>query len=562
MDRPWLAAYPPGVPADIDPAIFPSLVDMIEATFQQYPTREAFVSMGRSLSYAILDEQSAQFAAYLQSLGLVKGSRVALMLPNILQYPVAFIGALRAGCIVVNVNPLYTARELSHQLIDSGAEAIVILENFAATLAKIRTDTAVKHVVVTSMGDMLGMARGLIVDLVVRRVRKLVPAWSLPGHLVWSAALAKGAEHGFTREPLGPHDIAVLQYTGGTTGVAKGAVLSHRNLVANTLQSAAWLSPALALRSDVNAPIVTAAALPLYHIFGLTVCALLSLRLGGKVVLIANPRDIAGLIKTLAAYPINSFPAVNTLYNALLNHPDFGRIDFSQLVVAIGGGMAVQESVAKRWAERTGHALVEGYGLSETSPVVSGTPVTVKAYSGTIGYPFPSTEIVIRDETGADMPPGVAGEICIRGPQLMAGYWQRPDETAKVMTADGFFRSGDIGVFDMFGQLKLVDRKKDVILVSGFNVYPNEIEEVVSSHPGVSEVAAVGVGDARRGEAVKIFVVRRDAQLTEADLLAFCRENLTPYKLPRVIEFRDELPKTNVGKILRRALRDGAVASV
>ncbi|MGI4982572.1 MAG: long-chain-fatty-acid--CoA ligase [Janthinobacterium lividum] len=553
MDRPWLHAYPPGVPTDIDLSGFTSLVDMCEQTFARFPERPAFTCMGATLDYAALDAQSARFAGWLQSRGLGRDSRVALMLPNVLQYPVALVGALRAGCIVVNVNPLYTARELSQQLIDSGAEAIVILENFAATLEKVLAGTAVRHIAVTSMGDMLG-ARGWIVDFVVRHVRKMVPAWTLPGHAGWSAALVEGGRAGYRPAARSLDDIAVLQYTGGTTGVAKGAILLHRNLLANTIQSEVWLAPALAQRA--GAQVITAAALPLYHIFALTVCGFLSMRIGGLVVLIPNPRDIPGLIKTLSAYPVHSFPAVNTLYNALMDHPDFGRLDFSRLLVAVGGGMAVQEAVARRWAERTGRVLVEGYGLSETSPIVSCTPVTATAYSGTVGLPMPSTDVSIRDESGRALPTGETGEVCIRGPQVMAGYWGRPDETDKVMTADGFLRSGDIGRFDAQGNLKLVDRKKDMILVSGFNVYPNEIEDVVASHPGVGEVAAVGVDDDKSGEAVKIFVVRRDPALTEAELRAFCRERLTAYKLPRAIEFRETLPKTNVGKILRRALRD------
>ncbi|MCY0388957.1 long-chain-fatty-acid--CoA ligase [Robbsia sp. Bb-Pol-6] len=557
MSRPWLNEYPPGVPPDIDLSGCESLVDMCEQTFARFPERAAFTCMGATLGYAALDAQSAHFAGWLQSRGLRKDSRVALMLPNVLQYPVALIGSLRAGCIVVNVNPLYTARELSQQLIDSGAETIVILENFAATLQKVLAGTAVRHVVVTSMGDMLG-GRGRIVDFVVRHVRRLVPAWTLPGHVGWSAALAAGARAGYRPAAPALDDIAVLQYTGGTTGVAKGAILLHRNLLANTIQSEAWLAPALTRRA--GAQVITAAALPLYHIFALTVCGFLSIRIGGLAVLIPNPRDIRGLIKTLSAYPVHSFPAVNTLYNALMDHPDFGRLDFSQLLVAVGGGMAVQEAVARRWAERTGRVLVEGYGLSETSPIVSCTPVTATAYSGSVGLPMPSTDVSIRDESGREVPNGETGEVCIRGPQVMAGYWQRPDETDKVMTADGFLRSGDIGRFDAHGNLKLVDRKKDLILVSGFNVYPNEIEDVVASHPGVGEVAAVGINDDKSGEAVKIFVVRRDPGLTETDLRAFCRERLTAYKLPRTIEFREALPKTNVGKILRRALREeGAI---
>jgi len=553
MEKPWLRVYPEGVPTEIDLSAYTSLNEMIEETFQRFPARRAFFCMGQTLTYAALDACSSQFAGFLQAKGLGKGSRVALMLPNVLQYPVALVGTLRAGCIAVNVNPLYTARELKQQLVDSGAETIVILENFAATLQAALEGTSVRHIVVASMGDMLGV-KGCILNAVVRHVRKMVPAWSLPNHVGWSAALRRGAQRGFDRVAVFQDDIAVLQYTGGTTGVAKGAVLLHRNLLANVLQSEAWLAPALKRRGDTQ--IITAAALPLYHIFALTVCCFLSIRKGGLAILIPNPRDIKGLIKTLSAFPVNNFPAVNTLYNALMEHPDFCRLDFSHLVVAVGGGMAVQESVARRWFERTGSALVEGYGLSETSPIATSTPVTATAFTGSVGLPMPSTDIAIRDEAGADMPLGTAGEVCIRGPQVMAGYWQRPDETAKVMTEDGFLRSGDIGLFTPEGNLKLVDRKKDMILVSGFNVYPNEVEEVVAGHPGVSEVAAVGVADERTGESVKIFVVRRDPALTEAELKAFCRERLTAYKLPHAIEFRDTLPKTNVGKILRRVLRD------
>lgn len=555
MDRPWLSAYPAGVPSDIDLSLFTSLVDMFEEAFRTYPQRDAFACMERTLSYRELDDQSKAFAGWLQSLGVGKGSRVAIMLPNVLQYPVALVGTLRAGCIVVNVNPLYTPRELSQQLIDSGAEAIVILENFAATLQKVVAETQVTRVLVTSMGDMLG-ARGWVVDLVVRHVKKLVPAWKLSAYTGWSRAMTQGRRHGMRPVTRDQQQIAVLQYTGGTTGVAKGAVLLHKNLLANTLQSEAWLAPALNERGEQQ--IVTVAALPLYHIFALTVCALLSMRIGGLVVLIPNPRDLRGLIKALSPYAVHNFPAVNTLFNALLDHPDFDRLNLSELVVAIGGGMAVQEAVAKRWAERTGRPLLEGYGLSETSPTVTSTQVTATAFSGSVGLPLPSTYVSIRNDAGEEVPQGEVGEVCIKGPQLMAGYWHRPDETALVMTSDGFFRSGDIGLFDITGNVKLVDRKKDLILVSGFNVYPNEIEDVVASHPDVREVAAIGIPDSRSGEAVKIFVVRRDPSLTEAALKAYCRERLTAYKSPRVVEFRDSLPKTNVGKILRRELRDGS----
>jgi long-chain acyl-CoA synthetase len=483
------------------------------------------------------------------------GARVALMMPNVLQYPIAIAAVLRAGYIVVNVNPLYTPRELEHQLKDSGAEAIVILENFAVTLQAVVKNTAIKHVVVAAMGDLMGL-KGLLVNFVVRRVKKMVPEWSLPGSIRFNDALDRGGR--LTLQPVTqtPDDVAFLQYTGGTTGVAKGATLTHRNIIANTLQSEVWLDPARKRRPDID-QFVCVVALPLYHIFALTVCGMLTIRTGGLGVLIPNPRDIAGTIKELKGVPINTFPAVNTLYNALLNHPDFGKLDFSKLIAANGGGMAVQEAVAKRWFAATGVPIIEGYGLSETSPCVTCNPVTATEYTGTIGLPLPSTEVSIRDDDNREVPLGQPGEICIRGPQVMAGYWNRPDETAKVMTHDGFFRSGDVGVLDERGYVKIVDRKKDMILVSGFNVYPNEIEDVVAMLPGVFEVAAVGVKDQASGEAVKLYIVRKDMSLTEADVIAFCKERLTGYKRPRMIEFRNELPKSNVGKILRRELRDG-----
>ena len=479
------------------------------------------------------------------------------MMPNVLQYPVAIAAVLRAGYIVVNVNPLYTPRELEHQLKDSGAEAIVLLENFATTLQAVLKNTAIKHVVVAAMGDLMGL-KGMVVNFVVRRVKKMVPEWSLPGHVRFNEALAQGARETLQPVAQNPDDVAFLQYTGGTTGVAKGATLLHRNVIANVLQSEVWLDPARKKRPDID-QFVCVVALPLYHIFALTVCGLLTIRTGGLGVLIPNPRDIAGTIKELKGIPINTFPAVNTLYNALLNHPDFASLDFSKLIAANGGGMAVQEAVAKRWYETTGAPIIEGYGLSETSPCVTCNPVTATEYTGTIGLPFPSTEISIRDDDNNEVPLGGAGEICIRGPQVMAGYWNRPDETAKVMTPDGFFKSGDVGVMDERGYVKIVDRKKDMILVSGFNVYPNEIEDVVAKLPGVFEVAAVGVKDQNSGEAVKLFIVKKDQSLTEADVIAFCKDRLTGYKRPRIIEFRTDLPKSNVGKILRRELRDGTV---
>ncbi|MDN7742337.1 MULTISPECIES: long-chain fatty acid--CoA ligase [Burkholderia] len=557
MDKIWLKSYPPGVPAEIDPSRYPTVPDLLDESFRSYRDRAAFICMGKSLSYGELDAMSRKLGAWFQSRGLAHGARIAIMMPNVLQYPVAIAAVLRAGYTVVNVNPLYTPRELEHQLTDSGAEAIVILENFAATLQAVIDKTAVKHVVVAAMGDLLGL-KGLIVNYVVRKAKKMVPAWQLKSFTRFNAALAEGARQTFAAPKLGPDDVAFLQYTGGTTGVAKGATLLQRNIVANVLQSEEWHAPAYTKVPGLS-QYITVAALPLYHVFALTVCGFLTMRTGGTALLIPNPRDIGGMFKELKRYSVSTFPAVNTLYNAMLNHPDFGQLDFSKLAVANGGGMAIQESVAKRWYEKTGTPIVEGYGLSETSPVVSCNPVTATEYTGTIGLPVSSTEISIRDDDGKEVPLGQPGEICIRGPQVMAGYWNRPDETAKVMMADGFFKSGDIGVMDERGYVKIVDRKKDMILVSGFNVYPNEVEDVVASHPGVFEVAAVGVPDEHSGEAVKLFVVKKDPALTDQDLIAYCKERLTGYKRPRFIEFRTELPKTNVGKILRRELRDGKV---
>jgi long-chain acyl-CoA synthetase len=555
MEKIWLKSYPAGVPEQIDASVYASLSDLLGESFRTNRDKPAFLCMGRAITYGELDQMSTRLAAWFQSRGMKLGARVAIMMPNVLQYPVAIAAILRAGYIVVNVNPLYTPRELEHQLNDSGAEAIIVLENFAHTVQAVVKNTKLRHVVVASMGDLMGV-KGLLVNFVVRRVKKLVPAWSLPGHLKFNEALGEGARATLTPVQQHPDDIAFLQYTGGTTGIAKGAILTHRNLIANVLQSEVWLNPGRQNRPDIG-QFVTVVALPLYHIFALTVCGLLSIRTGGLGVLIPNPRDIPGLIKSLKGIAINTFPAVNTLYNALLNNPEFAKLDFSKLIAANGGGMAVQEAVAKRWFETTGTPIIEGYGLSETSPCVTCNPVTATEYTGTIGLPFPSTEISIRDDDNHELPLGQAGEVCIRGPQVMAGYWNRPDETAKVMTPDGYFKSGDVGVMDERGYVKIVDRKKDMILVSGFNVYPNEIEDVVAKLPGVFEVAAVGVKDATSGEAVKLFIVRRDQHLTEADVLAYCKERLTGYKRPRVIEFRTELPKSNVGKILRRELRDG-----
>jgi long-chain acyl-CoA synthetase len=563
MDRFWLKHYPPGVPADVHVDQYSSLVQLMEEGFAKYANRDAYAFMDRRFTFAEVERQSAAFGAWLQGLGLPRGARVAIMMPNVVQYPIALAGVLRAGYVVVNVNPLYTPRELEHQLKDSGAEAIVILENFAATLEQVIAKTAVKHVVVASIGDLLGFPKGAIVNFAVRRIKKMVPTYSLPGHVRFGDALEAGAERKLTPVAVGPQDVAFLQYTGGTTGVSKGATLTHRNLIANVLQLEAWVQPALkdTSRGPVPEQLVYICALPLYHVFALTVNCLGGLRLGSLNVLIANPRDIPGFAKELAKYPFNVIPGVNTLFNALAESPDFRKLDFSTLRIANGGGMAVQQAVAEKWIKLTGVPIVEGYGLSETSPVATSNPVVAREYNGTIGLPVPSTEIAILDDAGQPVPLGQPGEIAIRGPQVMAGYWNRPDETAKVMTPDGFFKSGDIGIMDERGYTKIVDRKKDMIIVSGFNVYPNEVEGVVAMHPGVVECAAIGVPDAKSGEAVKVFVVRKDPTLTEAALMDFCKENLTGYKKPKYIVFRDELPKTNVGKILRRELRDAELAA-
>ena len=564
MDRFWLKHYPPGVPADIDADQYSSLVALIEDGFAKYATRNAYAFMDKYFTYADIDRYSAAFGAWLQGLGLARGARVAIMMPNVVQYPIALAGVLRAGYVVVNVNPLYTPRELEHQLKDSGAEAIVILENFAATLQQVIAKTQVKHVALASIGDMLGFPKGAIVNFALRKIKKIVPTYALPGHVRFNDALDAGARGKLTPVKLGLQDIAFLQYTGGTTGVSKGATLTHRNIVANVLQLEAWVQPALndTSRGPVPEQLVYICALPLYHVFALTVNCLGGLRLGALNVLIANPRDVPGFAKELAKYRFNVLPGVNTLFNTLAESPDFQRLDFSSLRIANGGGMAVQQAVAEKWIKLTGVPIVEGYGLSETSPVATSNPVVSREYNGTIGLPVSSTEIAILDDAGQPVPLGQPGEIAIRGPQVMAGYWNRPDETAKVMTPDGFFKSGDIGVMDERGYTKIVDRKKDMIIVSGFNVYPNEVEGVVAMHPGVVECAAVGVPDEKAGEAVKVYVVRKDPALTEAALMEFCKQHLTGYKKPKYIEFRDELPKTNVGKILRRELRDAAVAAL
>ncbi|PKB22594.1 long-chain fatty acid--CoA ligase [Janthinobacterium sp. 64] len=554
MEKIWLKSYPPGVPADIDPDQYRSLVHVLEEAFQKYADRNAYVCMDKFLTYAELDTYSRQLGAWLQSRGLKKGARVALMMPNVLQYPVAIAAVLRAGYTVVNVNPLYTPRELEHQLNDSGSEAIIVLENFAHTLEQVLSKTAIKHIVVASMGEMLGGLKGMLVNFVVRNVKKMVPAYSLPNAMRFKQALALGSRMKLTPVELSINDPAFLQYTGGTTGVSKGATLSHRNVIANVLQSEAWSGAALDQNSKEQ--MIVVCALPLYHIFALTACAMWGTRVGALNILIPNPRDIPGLIKELGKYKFNLLPAVNTLYNALVNHPDFAKLDFSGLKIANGGGMAVQQAVNDKWLQATGVSIIEGYGLSETSPVATCNRADSTAFSGTIGLPIPSTEIAILDDDGKEVPLGQTGEIAIRGPQVMSGYWNRPDETAKVMTADGYFKSGDVGIMDERGYVKIVDRKKDMILVSGFNVYPNEVEAVIAAHPGVLECACVGVPDEHSGEAVKVFVVRKDPNLTQAVLAAYCKEQFTGYKRPKYIEFRDELPKTNVGKILRRALRD------
>jgi long-chain acyl-CoA synthetase len=555
MEKIWLKQYPAGVPAQIEVDLYASLVTLMEESFTKYRNLPAYLFMGKTVTFGQVDDASRALAAYLQSLGLDKGDRVAIMLPNVPQYPVAVAAILRAGYVVVNVNPLYTPRELEHQLKDSGAKAIIILENFAGVLAQVIDAVPSKKVLLAAMGDMLGFIKGAIVNHVVRNVKKLVPAFSLPQAVRFNDALAQGRRKTYTAPKIGADDIAVLQYTGGTTGVSKGAVLLHRNLVANLLQSEAWYQPALK-KIPAGEQVVTVCALPLYHIFGFNTNMMLSMRMGGCNILIPNPRDIPAVLKELSQHKFHSFPAVNTLFNALANHADFDKVDWSSLKISVGGGMAVQQATARLWLEKTGCPICEGYGLSETSPGATCNPVDSSAYSGNIGLPMPNTEIALLDDDGKEVPPGTPGEIAIRGPQVMAGYWQRPDETAKVMTADGFFRTGDIGVVDERGYFRIVDRKKDMILVSGFNVYPNEVEDVLTQMPGVLEAAAVGVADAKTGEAVKVVIVKRDPALSEADVRAYCEANLTGYKRPKVVEFRKDLPKTPVGKILRRELRD------
>ena len=554
----WLKSYPEGVPADIDPSQYSSLVGLLEESFSKFADRTAYSFMGKELNFAQTDQESLGLAAYLQSLGLSKGDRVAVMMPNVPQYPVTVAAILRAGLVVVNVNPLYTARELEYQLKDSGAKAIVIIENFAATLEKCIAQTPVQHVILAAMGDRLGLLKGSLVNYVVRNVKKMVPAFRLPQAVRFNDALSKGRQQAFRKPELTADDIAVLQYTGGTTGVSKGAVLLHSNVIANVLQSEAWNAPVMK-RIPAGEQPTSVCALPLYHIFAFTVNMMLGLRMGGKTILIPNPRDLPAVLKELSKHTFHSFPAVNTLFNGLANHPDFNTVNWSNLKVSLGGGTAVTPNVAKLWLEKTGCPICEGYGLSETSPSASCNPTTSTEFTGTIGVPLPGTWMKLLDDDGQEVTEvGQPGEIAIKGPQVMAGYWQRPDETAKVMTADGYFKSGDVGIVDVRGFFKIVDRKKDMILVSGFNVYPNEVEEVASACPGVLECAAIGVPDEKTGETVKLVVVKKDPALTAEQIMAYCRENMTAYKQPRVIEFRSELPKTPVGKILRRELRDKA----
>ena len=560
MEKIWLTQYPDGVPANIKTDLYPSLVALIDESLRKYRDLPAYKFMGRSFSFGQIDDASRALAAWLQGQGLVRGDRVAIMLPNVPQYPVAVAAVLRAGLVVVNVNPLYTPRELEHQLKDSGAKAIIVMENFAGTLAQVIEQVPTKNVLLAAMGDMMGLLKGALINHVVRRVKKLVPPFQLAGlpgvHTArFNTALGAGRRMRLAPARVGPDDIAVLQYTGGTTGVSKGAALLHRNLVANVLQAEAWYQPALK-KIPAGEQIVTVCALPLYHIFGFNTNMMLGLRMGGCNLLIANPRDIPAVFKDLAAQPFHSFPAVNTLFSAMANHPDFDSVDWRHLKISVGGGMAVTQGTARLWLDKTGCPICEGYGLSETSPSATCNPVDATAYTGTIGLPMPNTELALLDDDGHEVPMGSTGEIAIRGPQVMAGYWQRPDETAKVMTADGFFRTGDIGTVDERGYFRIVDRKKDMILVSGFNVYPNEIEDVLSQLPGILECAAVGIPDDKAGEAVKVVIVKKDPKLSEADVRAWCEANLTGYKRPKVVEFRTDLPKSTVGKILRRELRE------
>ena len=557
MERIWLPRYPEGVPSDVDVTAYSSICEVFEASVGRFGGRAAFVNMGTAISYAEMDQLTRGFAGYLQAvLKLPRGARVALMMPNVLQYPIALFGVLRAGYTAVNCNPLYTPRELKHQLVDSGAEAIVVLENFAWVLEQAVAATNIKHVVVTGLGDMLGFPNGLVVNCVVKFVKKLVPKWRIPGAVRFQTALRLGGRARFEAAEVGPDDIAFLQYTGGTTGVPKAAMLSHGNIVANLQQAHAWLRPVLEEGREI---IIT--ALPLYHIFALTANCMIFLKIGATNVLITNPRDIPGFVKELARHRFTVITGVNTLFKALLNEPAFTRLDFAPLRLSVGGGMAVQRVVAENWKRVTGTTLVEAYGLTETSPGVTINPLDLSDYNGSIGLPIPSTEIAIRDEDGRDRSVGEVGELCVRGPQVMKGYWKQPEETAKVMTADGFLRTGDLATVDEDGFVRIVDRKKDMIIVSGFNVYPNELEDVMAMCPGVLEVAAFGVPDAVSGQAVRLAIVRKDPALTAQDVIVHCRKHLTGYKIPRQVEFHDELPKTAIGKVLRRALVEKSSAT-
>ncbi|MFZ9264479.1 MAG: long-chain-fatty-acid--CoA ligase [Polynucleobacter sp.] len=554
QDKPWLDSYPEGVPHQVDYSQYESLNHMFEDSFNLYANRVAFSCIGKTLTYQELNTLSLQFAAYLQSLGLKKGTRIAIMMPNVLQYPVAMVGALRAGMVVVSINPLYTPRELLHQLKDSGADTLVILENFAHVFEKIQDQVDIKNIVVTSMGELMGI-KGILVNWIVRKIKKFVPEWLLPCHVGFKHALSMGRQSAYVKPQIGHDDVAFLQYTGGTTGVSKGAILLHRNILANLMQIELWLEPGL--RGKHIDQLIFVCALPMYHIFALTACCMFGIRVGGLNILVTNPRDIPGFIKLLSNLKtFHIFPAVNTLFNALMNHPQFKKINFSSLLVAIGGGVAVQRVVADRWLALTGKSIAEGYGLSETSPVSCCNTPLITGFTGHIGLPLPSTDVSIRDDDGNQVPSGVPGEICIRGPQVMAGYWGSQEQTNKVMAGDGFLKTGDIGVMDLHGYVKIIDRKKDVVIVSGFNVYPNEVEEVVATLPGVFECAVVGVPDEHSGEVVKVYIVKNDANLTEDQVRAHCKEQLTNYKRPKYIEFINELPKNTVGKTLRRELRN------
>ncbi|MEN3792719.1 AMP-binding protein [Fulvimarina sp. MAC3] len=554
MNAPWLQHYQEGVPRELPPHSYESLADLLDEAFKKHGDVTAYSLMGSEMNFSELDEKSRHFAAYLQSIGLKKGDRIALMMPNVFAYPVAVAGALRAGLTVVNTNPLYTPKELTHQLKDAGARAIVVLENMAKTVETCKAQTPLEHVIVTTIGDLQSTVKRFVTNLVVRKIKKMVPDYDLPDAISFIDALKKGGAATFKPMPGKIDDVAVLQYTGGTTGVSKGAALTHGNIISNVLQVELWFKPALT-QIKPGDTVTMVCALPLYHIFGFTVNMMLCMRMGGSNILIPNPRDLPALLKALKGKTFHTFPGVNTLFGAIARHKDAKSVDWSPLLLSVGGGMAVQKKTAEMWEELTGNSICEGYGLSETSPVASANHTFGTKYTGTVGLPLPGTEMAILSEDGEKLPQGDEGEIAVKGPQVMAGYWERPDETAKVMTADGFFRTGDIGVMDENGWFRIVDRKKDMINVSGFNVYPNEIEDVVASMPGIVEAAAVAIPDENSGEAVKLVVVREDPTIDEEAVKAYCRENLTGYKRPRVVEFRDELPKTNVGKVLRRELR-------